>query len=58
MAKKKKNKTVKCCEMCENCNPIGEGDHICDEDPMKMVLENYAPTDDYLWCQGRKYIGR
>lgn len=54
----KKNKIVKCCEMCENCNPIGEGDHICDEDPTKMVLEDYAPADDYLWCQGKKYIGR
>lgn len=29
MSEKKKNKTVKCYEMRGNCNPIGEGDHIC-----------------------------
>ena len=59
MAKNKKSKARGCCcETCINLVPIGEGDHICDEDPMKMVLEDYAPTDDYSWCQGKKYIER
>lgn len=54
--KKKKCKSVnKCCETCMNLMPIGEGDHICEENPMQMVLEDYAPTDDYFWCQGRKW---
>lgn len=50
---KKKCKPANSCEACMNLIPIGEGDHLCGEDYTKMVLEEYAPTDDYYWCCGK-----
>lgn len=44
------------CEYCEHFTPIGEGDHICDEDPTKMPVSDYAPTEDYFWCKGAHFI--
>lgn len=41
------------CETCGKLMPIGEGDHLCDEDPTMLVLSNYTATDDYFWCGGR-----
>ena len=57
MSKKRKHKKqCKGCEYCANLIPIGEGDHICTEFELpKMVLCEYAPTDDYLACGGRFY---
>ena len=43
------------CEYCEEFTPIGEGDHICGEDPTKMPVSNYQPTEDYYWCKGRHF---
>lgn len=45
------------CTLCESCIPIGEGDHICDEN-MELVLDEYAPTDSYYWCGGKKFKSR
>lgn len=45
-------KQIKTCETCGCLLPIGEGDHLCDEDYTKTVLEEYTPTDDYCWCCG------
>lgn len=45
-------KTCLRCECCDNFDPIGEGDHICDEDPTKMPVADYTPTEDYFWCKG------
>jgi len=52
--KKRVNKQPRMCEYCENCIPIGEGDHICTEcgEP-KMVISDYIPTSEYLACGGR-----
>ena len=41
------------CLNCKYCLPIGEGDHICEKNPHKMVLEDYTPTDDFNWCNFR-----
>ena len=41
---------MKCCEQCEECIAIGEGDHICMEHEV-MVIEGYEPTDNYVFCQ-------
>ena len=42
---------VPMCMTCTHCIPIGEGDHICDAGPEPiLILEDYQPTDDYLWC--------
>lgn len=38
------------CEECDNCVPVGEGDHICDNNN-KLVIEEYIPTDDYGFCR-------
>lgn len=43
------------CLGCGNCDYIGEGDHICDCDPTKIVVADWLPTDDYFWCGGAKY---
>lgn len=54
MAKKKSKKA--CCECCSNCIPIGEGDHICDENHKpRLVISAYMPTEDYLHCRGHKF---
>lgn len=53
----KVNNTEKCCENCGNLCPIGEGDYICDENPTLMVLSEYLPTDEYLWCEGHYWKG-
>ena len=45
------------CFDCENCIPIGEGDHLCDC-MMALVLEDYSPTDDFLGCGGSYYERR
>lgn len=46
------------CENCQNLNPIGDGDHICDESPTRMPVCEYGPTGDYLWCRGKYFISK
>lgn len=47
--------------MCSCCQYIGDGDFICDRnssDPVGvLVVENWAPTKDYMQCRGgpKKY---
>lgn len=43
------------CETCEHLIACGEGDHLCGESENKVVISDYAPTDDYMWCAGKKY---
>lgn len=50
------HKPSKICDTCPKMLPIGEGDHICDEDPTKMVLEDYIIADDYCWCKGKYWV--
>lgn len=62
MAKKKKK--VATCETCDNCIAIGEGDHICyeaksdDGNPAIMPISEYATTNEYMKCGGKKYVER
>ena len=44
------------CENCGNCIPLGEGDHLCDVNDT-MVIEEYQPTDNYIWCGGKQWRG-
>ena len=37
------------CLECDNCIPIGEGDHFCDI-VMDVVLDDYQPTIHYGGC--------
>lgn len=52
------NENTKDCLNCKYCIPIGEGDHICEENPHKIVLNEYIPSDDYNWCNGRYFRRR
>lgn len=45
------------CEECQHFIPIGEGDHICEEKEIPlMVLMDYEPTTEYLWCGGTRFV--
>ena len=48
-------KRIEICENCNNCIPIGESDHFCD-DCLEVVISGYYPTDEYLKCSGKKYV--
>ena len=52
---KKKKNFQQCCETCANLLCVGEGDHICEEDPTKMPVSGYEPTDEYFWCGGKEW---
>ena len=56
MARRKKKKIEKCCETCANLIAIGEGDHICDARPGKIILDNYVPANDYYCCGGTEWV--
>lgn len=56
--KRGKNKRNMACFNCEHCILIGEGDHICDERIGTVVLEEYGPTDEYMWCDGKLFEER
>lgn len=45
--------TEKTCYNCSCCIPIGEGDHACEKALEKIIIEDYTPTDDYFWCNGK-----
>lgn len=42
------------CSNCEECNYIGEGDSICDNDPTKVVISDWVPTEHFNWCKQSK----
>jgi hypothetical protein len=49
-------KTKKECEYCSNLISCCEGDFICLEgDDTKLVITDYEPAEDYMWCGGKKW---
>lgn len=47
------------CEQCINCMYIEYGDMYCDEkEDMPLVYDEFCPTENYMWCNGRKFIER
>ena len=55
--KKVKPKKERFCDpaVCYSCQYICEGDFICDRKPVPvMVVEDWVPTKEYLWCQKRR----
>lgn len=52
----RKRKKVSDCRNCDECVYVGDGDFACmKSNPCKIVYENHStPTDDYLWCRGKK----
>ena len=51
-------KEIRTCSDCLNCIPIGEGDHACCEHPGALVLEDYAPGEDFMICGGKDFEER
>ena len=57
--KRYKNKTTVTCENCMNCMYAEHGDMYCDEkEEMPFVYEEFCPTKEYMWCQGKKFVER
>ena len=40
------------CFNCGNCQYHSEGDSYCEEN-FEFVLEDWCPTDEYMWCKGK-----
>ena len=50
---------VKTCEQCINCMYLEHGDMYCDEhEDFELVYDEFCPTEDYMWCNGRKFERR
>ena len=57
--KRHKNKTVVTCENCINCTYVENGDMYCDEhERFAFVYDEFCPTDNYMWCNGKKFTER
>lgn len=57
--KRYKSKTVVTCENCINCMYLEHGDMYCDEhEKFALVYDNFCPTEDYLWCNKKKFEER
>lgn len=55
MSKRKKKKNCMC-ENCENAVYLGEGGFVCYENDLPIVvIEDFAPTEDYLACGGKHF---
>ena len=52
--KKKKNKP-KMCDQCSNCTYIGEGDFVCILEEPVLVMEDFCPNENYMYCGGADY---
>lgn len=54
-----KNKRNITCENCINCMYLEHGDMFCDKhEDMAMVYDEFCPTENYMWCNGKKYEER
>lgn len=53
--KVKKPKKVKTCDQCCNCQYIGEGDFVCMLNEPVIVMEDFCPNAEYMYCGGADY---
>lgn len=59
-----KNKRNVTCEQCINCMYVEHGDMYCDltvdseNKNVKWVYDEFGPTEDYMWCNGKKFEER
>ena len=54
-----KNKKNIICENCINCMYQEAGDMYCDEhEEFADVYENFCPTENYMWCNGKNFEER
>lgn len=47
---KKDKEPVKICATCSNCQYIGEGDFICTIDEPVIVMEDFCPNENHIYC--------
>lgn len=45
------------CFNCENCQYIGEGDHVCDIHQVGVICE-WEVTEDFYYCCGKDFVER
>ncbi len=48
---------MKNCFECENAIYIGEGGYLCDVH-QEVVIDDFAPTEDFNKCNGKKFVKR
>ena len=54
-----KNKQNITCELCEHCMYVEHGDMYCEEhEDFADVYDEFCPTENYMWCNGKKFIER
>lgn len=51
---KNDKKQSKTCANCDHCLYIGESDSMCDVNHA-VVLADWKPTDEFLWCDGKDW---
>lgn len=62
--KRFKRNVIKTCENCINCMYVEQGDMYCDltvdeiNENVKWVYDEFCPTEDYMWCNGKKFEER
>lgn len=39
------------CFNCEHCMYHSEGDSYCDYEEPRFVLEDWVPTDEFMYCK-------
>ena len=54
----KNNKPAKTCVNCEFCEYVGEGDFVCMLDIPVWIQEDWIPTSEYFFCEGKEWIRR
>lgn len=43
------------CFNCNNCQYYGEGDSYCDYEEPLFVIEDWYPTEEFMWCKGKHW---
>ena len=50
---------AKTCEQCINCMYLEHGDMYCNEhENLELVYDEFCPTENYMWCKGKKFERR
>lgn len=50
---------AKTCEQCVNCMYLEHGDMYCNQHKdFELVYDEFCPTENYMWCNGKKFERR
>lgn len=53
--KNHKKQKIGDCFNCNHCVYYGEGDSYCDYDVPIFVLDDWSPSNDFMWCNGKHW---